>query len=267
MEAEEISEAIAEMRDEVVDDLVSEYVPPESIDEQWDTPGLEQALATEFAVEAPVSRWLDEDDTLTDAGLRAKVAEAVAAGYAAKVAQWQTASVDMRQVEKQLMLQVLDQKWKEHLAVMDHLRQGIHLRAYAQKQPKQEYKRESFTLFQTLQDNINREVIRLLSRIKLANDNEIEEAERHRRNEAARRMAFNRAEPAAERGNGEPRTRPETVVRATPKIGRNEPCPCGSGRKYKPLLRQGRLTWPSICHRWVTYCPSTELPWVLPRRV
>ena len=233
MEAEDISEAVAEMRDEVVDDLVSEYVPLESIDEQWDIAGLEQALATEFAVEAPVSRWLEEDDTLTDAGMRAKVAEAVAAGYAAKVAQWQTASVDMRQVEKQLMLQVLDQKWKEHLAVMDHLRQGIHLRAYAQKQPKQEYKRESFTLFQTLQDNINREVIRLLSRIKLANDNEIEEAERRRRNEAARRMAFNRAEPAAERGNGEPRTRPETVVRATPKIGRNEPCPCGSGRKYK----------------------------------
>ena len=233
MEAEDISEAVAEMRGEVVDDLVSEYVPPESIDEQWDIPGLEQALATEFAVEAPVSRWLEEDDTLIDAGLRAKVAEAVAAGYAAKEAQWQAAGVGMRQVEKQLMLQVLDQKWKEHLAVMDHLRQGIHLRAYAQKQPKQEYKRESFALFQTLQDNINRDVIRLLSRIQLASDNEIEETERRRRDEAARRMAFNRAEPAAERGNGQPRTRPETVVRATPKVGRNEPCPCGSGRKYK----------------------------------
>ncbi len=233
MEAEDISEAVAEMRGEVVDDLVSEYVPPESIDEQWDIPGLEQALATEFAVEAPVSRWLEEDDMLTDAGLRAKVAEAVAVGYAAKEAQWQAAGIDMRQVEKQLMLQVLDQKWKEHLAVMDHLRQGIHLRAYAQKQPKQEYKRESFALFQTLQDNINRDVIRLLSRIQLASDNEIEETERRRRNEAARRMAFNRAEPAAERGNGQPRTRPETVVRATPKVGRNEPCPCGSGRKYK----------------------------------
>ena len=233
MEAEDISEAVAEMRGEVVDDLVSEYVPPESIDEQWDIPGLEQALATEFAVEAPVSRWLEEDDTLIDAGLRAKVAEAVAAGYAAKEAQWQAAGVGMRQVEKQLMLQVLDQKWKEHLAVMDHLRQGIHLRAYAQKQPKQEYKRESFALFQTLQDNINRDVIRLLSRIQLASDNEIEETERRRRDEAARRMAFNRAEPAAERGNGQPRTRPETVVRATPKVGRNAPCPCGSGRKYK----------------------------------
>ena len=233
MEAEDISEAVAEMRDEVVDDLVNEYVPPESIDEQWDIPGLEQALATEFAVEAPVSRWLDEDDTLTDSGLRAKVAEAVDAGYAVKEAQWQAAGVGMRQVEKQLMLQVLDQKWKEHLGVMDHLRQGIHLRAYAQKQPKQEYKRESFALFQTLQDNINRDVIRLLSRIQLASDNEIEETERRRRNEAARRMAFNRAEPAAERGNGQPRTRPETVVRATPKVGRNERCPCGSGRKYK----------------------------------
>jgi len=234
MEVDDISEAIAEMREDVVIDLVDEYVPPESIDEQWDIPGLEQALVTEFAVKAPVQQWLDEDDTLTDDGLRERVVEAVVADYEAKEEQWRAADIDMRSVEKQLMLQVLDQKWKEHLGVMDHLRQGIHLRAYAQKQPKQEYKRESFALFQSLQDNINRDVIRLLSRIQLAADNEIEEAERRRREAAARRMAFNRADPGAARRNGQPRPRAvETFVRTDRKVGRNEPCPCGSGKKYK----------------------------------
>ena len=234
MEVDDISEAVAEMREDVVADLVDEYVPPESIDEQWDIAGLEQALVAEFGVKAPVAQWLDEDDSLTDDGLRDRVVEAVIADYASKEEQWQAAGVDMRQVEKQLMLQVLDQKWKEHLGVMDHLRQGIHLRAYAQKQPKQEYKRESFALFQTLQDNINRDVIRLLSRVQLAADNEIEEAERRRREAAARRMAFNRAEPSAERRNGQPRPRAvETFVRTDRKVGRNEPCPCGSGKKYK----------------------------------
>ena len=234
MEVDDISEAVAEMREDVVNDLVDEYVPPESIDEQWDIAGLEQALVAEFAVKAPVARWLEEDDSLTDDGLRERVVEAVVADYASKEEQWQAAGIDMRQVEKQLMLQVLDQKWKEHLGVMDHLRQGIHLRAYAQKQPKQEYKRESFALFQTLQDNINRDVIRLLSRVQLAADNEIEEAERRRREAAARRMAFNRAEPTAERRNGQPRQRPvATFVRTDRKVGRNEPCPCGSGKKYK----------------------------------
>ena len=234
METDDISEAITETRDDVVDDLVAEYIPPESIDEQWDLPGLEQALVAEFGVKAPVAQWLEEDDALTDDGLRDRVIEAVAADYAAKEEHWQAAGIDMRQVEKQLMLQVLDQKWKEHLGIMDHLREGIHLRAYAQKQPKQEYKRESFALFQSLQDNINREVIRLLSRIQLASDNEIEEAERRRREAAARRMAFNRAEPASARPNGRERPKPaETFVRAERKVGRNEPCPCGSGRKYK----------------------------------
>ena len=234
MEVDDISDAVAEMREDVVTDLVDEYVPPESIDEQWDIAGLEQALVAEFAVEAPVAQWLEEDDSLTDDGLRERVVEAVVADYAAKEGKWRAAGIDMRQVEKQLMLQVLDQKWKEHLGVMDHLRQGIHLRAYAQKQPKQEYKRESFALFQGLQDNISRDVIRLLSRVQLAADNEIEEAERRRREAAARRMAFNRAEPAAERRNGQPRPRAvETFVRTDRKVGRNELCPCGSGKKYK----------------------------------
>ena len=240
MEVDDISEAIAEMREDVVDDLVAEYVPPESIDEQWDIPGLEQALVTEFGVHAPVGEWLAEDETLTDDGLRGRVLEAVAEDYRAKEAQWQAQGIGMRQVEKQLMLQVLDQKWKEHLSVMEYLRQGIHLRAYAQKQPKQEYKRESFELFQALQDNINRDVTRLLSRIQLASDNEIQETERRRREAALRRMAFNRdgaADAPDATGNGQRRpasAKPvETFVRTERKVGRNEPCPCGSRKKYK----------------------------------
>ena len=241
METDNIAEAVAEMREDVVLELVNEYVPLESIDEQWDIPGLEQALAAEFGVQVPVGQWLEEDDELNDEGVRERVVGAVTEDYLGKESKWHEAGIDMRQVEKQLMLQVLDQKWKDHLGVMDHLRQGIHLRAYAQKQPKQEYKRESFALFETLQDNINREVIRLLSRIQLASDDEIERTERRRRAEAARHMAVNRADGPEDQSNGQRgpvrarrrAAKAETFVRSERKVGRNEACPCGSGRKYK----------------------------------
>ncbi len=236
MDVDDISEAIEEMRAEVVEEVVSEYVPPQSIEDQWDVPGLEQALAAEFNCRAPVAQWLEEDADLTEEALRERVAAAVEADYAAKAAAWTAAGIDMRQVEKQLMLQVLDQKWKEHLAVMDHLRQGIHLRAYAQKQPKQEYKRESFALFQQLQDNISHDVIRWLSRIEVQRQAEIEEAERERRLRESGAMRYNHVEE----GQAQPRRRAtaeaakaETFVRSGRKVGRNEPCPCGSGKKYK----------------------------------
>ena len=236
MDVDDISEAIEEMRAEVVEEVVSEYVPPQSIEDQWDVPSLEQALAAEFNCRAPVAQWLEEDADLTEEALRERVAAAVEADYAAKAAAWTAAGIDMRQVEKQLMLQVLDQKWKEHLAVMDHLRQGIHLRAYAQKQPKQEYKRESFALFQQLQDNISHDVIRWLSRIEVQRQAEIEEAERERRLKESGAMRYNHAEE----GQAQPRRRApaeaakaETFVRSGRKVGRNEPCPCGSGKKYK----------------------------------
>ena len=236
MDVDDISEAIEEMRAEVVEEVVSEYVPPQSIEDQWDVPGLEQALAAEFNCRAPVAQWLEEDADLTEEALRERVAAAVETDYAAKAAAWTAAGIDMRQVEKQLMLQVLDQKWKEHLAVMDHLRQGIHLRAYAQKQPKQEYKRESFALFQQLQDNISHDVIRWLSRIEVQRQAEIEEAERERRLKESGAMRYNHVEE----GQAQPRRRApaeaakaETFVRSGRKVGRNEPCPCGSGKKYK----------------------------------
>ena len=240
MEAEDISEAVNEMREEVVDDLISEYIPPQSIEDQWDIEGLEQALATEFNSAQPISRWLKDEEDLAEEALRERIVAKVGEEYSAKDEQWRTLGIDMRQVEKQLMLQVLDQKWKDHLGLMDHLRQGIHLRAYAQKQPKQEYKRESFALFQDLQGNINREVIRVLSRIHVQPDSNMEEAERERRVAAARRMNYSHADgegDGAPQGGAGPRPRRaakvQTFVRNERKVGRNERCPCGSGRKYK----------------------------------
>ena len=254
MDGDDIADAITEIREGVVDDLVSEYVPPESIEDQWDVEGLEQALAAEFNSEQPIREWLDEDDSLTEEGVRDRIVLAVEGEYKAKEEEWKRAGIhDMRMIEKQLMLQVLDQKWKEHLATMDDLRQGIHLRAYAQKRPKQEYKRESFMLFQELQDNINRDVIRLLSRVQIRDDSEIEEAERRRRQQASRSMSYshdgadssrndrkdNGASPQRRRARGQPQ-RVETFVRSERKIGRNELCPCGSGKKYKHCC--GRAT-------------------------
>ena len=237
MESDDIAEAIAEMRTEVVADLVAEYIPPESIEDQWDVAGLEQALAAEFNSKQPVARWLEENEELGEDGLRQRIADAIGQEYAAKEAEWTVAGIAMRQVEKQLMLQVLDQKWKEHLGIMDHLRQGIHLRAYAQKQPKQEYKRESFALFQQLQDNISREVIRLLSRIRIQREADIEAAERQRREAAAARMNYNHADGASQASAGGagpgPAAKVTPFVRGDRKVGRNEPCPCGSGKKYK----------------------------------
>ena len=239
MEAEDIADAIAEMRTEVVADLVAEHIPPESIEDQWDVAGLERALVAEFNCAAPVARWLEEDSELGEEGLRERIAAALDEDYQTKEAEWEAAGVSMRQVEKQLMLQVLDQKWKEHLGIMDHLRQGIHLRAYAQKQPKQEYKRESFGLFQQLQDNISREVVRLLSRIRIQRNDEIEAAERQRRQAAAARMNYSQADDGAGGPDGDGAAPPPQGAKVTPfvrgdrKVGRNEPCPCGSGKKYK----------------------------------
>ena len=234
MEAEDISDAVEEMRGEVVDDLVSEYIPPQSIEDQWDVAGLQQALAAEFNATLAVEQWLKDDDELNEETLRERIVDAIGEDYAAKETEWQAAGIDMRLVEKQLMLQVLDQKWKEHLGIMDHLRQGIHLRAYAQKQPKQEYKRESFALFQQLQDNISRDVIRLLSRLQIQGESDIAEAERQRRMAAERRMNYTHEgggdEAEGQRGRN---AKVATFVRGERKVGRNEKCPCGSGKKYK----------------------------------
>ncbi|MDE0056077.1 MAG: SEC-C metal-binding domain-containing protein, partial [Gammaproteobacteria bacterium] len=232
----DLSESIQAIRDDVIEDLVDGYVPPQSIEDQWDIDGLEQTLAAELNSTQPIKRWLEEDEALSEEPLREKIREQIRSEYEDKEQHWRTQGIDMRVIEKQIMLTVLDQKWKEHLATMDHLRQGIYLRAYAQKQPKQEYKREAFELFQELLDNINRDVVRLLSRVQLEREEDVAEMERRRREEQARRMRFQHAESNGLGGeaDGEPlRRRPETFVREERKIGRNERCPCGSGKKYK----------------------------------
>ena len=238
MAAEDISDTVEGLREEVVLNLIADYVPPQSIEEQWDIEGLEQALLTEFGSRQPVRRWLDDDDELNEDSLSRKILAQVDTDYESKEQEWKNHGIEMRQVEKQIMLQILDQRWKEHLATMDHLRQGIHLRAYAQKQPKQEYKRESFELFQELLENIKRDVIRLLSRVQIEAPDAVAQAERRRREEAERRMRFTHAETSAldngSAADDEPeRAKPETFVRGERKVGRNEPCPCGSGKKYK----------------------------------
>ncbi|MEZ5573676.1 MAG: preprotein translocase subunit SecA [Halioglobus sp.] len=232
----DISETITAIRRDVVSDAIDSHIPPMSVEEQWDVPGLEKKLEAEFAVSLPLQRWLDEDDKLHEENLREKIYDAVQEAYDRKCAE---VGPDMRRIEKQIMLQVLDTLWKEHLSTMDHLRQGIHLRAYAQKNPKQEYKRESFQLFEQLLVNLKYEVVKFLSHVQIQRRDEAAAIEQARREAAAREhLAFQHAEAPSMRGedeepDAEASATPQTYTREQPKVGRNEPCPCGSGKKYK----------------------------------
>ncbi len=232
----DISETITAIRLDVVADAVDGYIPPMSVEEQWDIPGLEKQLESEFSVSLPLQQWLDEDDTLHEEVLREKIFGSVQSAYDAK---GDDVGPDMRRIEKQIMLQVLDTLWKEHLSTMDHLRQGIHLRAYAQKNPKQEYKRESFELFQQLLVNLKYEVVKFLSHVQIQRQDEAEAIEDKRRQAAAgEKLAFQHAQAPAIEGeqakiDSTESATPQTYVREQPKIGRNEPCHCGSGKKFK----------------------------------
>jgi len=232
----DISDTIIAIRRDVVAQAVDSYIPPMSVEEQWDVAGLEKALEGEFAISLPLQKWLDEDDKLHEEALREKIADAIQAAYDAKCAD---VGPDMQRIEKQIMLQVLDNLWKEHLATMDHLRQGIHLRAYAQKNPKQEYKRESFQLFEQLLVNLKYEVIKFLSHVQIQRPDEAEAIEKKRREAAAReQLDFQHAAAPGMTGEAQEHEAdkpmiPQTYMRDQPKVGRNEPCPCGSGKKYK----------------------------------
>ncbi|WP_207062644.1 preprotein translocase subunit SecA [Motiliproteus sp. SC1-56] len=242
MATDDISDVIEAVRTEVVDELISGYIPPQSLEEQWDVPGLEKQLASDLNLQLPIQQWLDEDDHLHEETLREKIQQAVVEAYREKEAV--VGEKSMRLFEKQVMLQVLDTLWKEHLATMDHLRQGIHLRGYAQKNPKQEYKRESFELFQALLENIKQDVVRIICHVQVRQPEEVEALEQQRREALERqKMEFQHAESSAM--EGEQQAAPEDeeghapYVRETKKVGRNEPCPCGSGKKYKQC--HGRL--------------------------
>ena len=259
MAADDISESVTGIRAEVVNAIIDPYVPRESVEEEWNLDGLAEAIGREFVVEIAPKAWLEADHDVAEAGLRERIVQEVEAAYEQKVAQ--VGAPVMRHLEKAVMLQELDRHWREHLAAMDYLRQGIHLRAYAQKNPKQEYKREAFELFGALLDRIKHDSVSLLSRLQVRTEAEIEEQEREReRQMAARRLQMQHATPqsvisgdaapvdaesaaavaAGPRPGGPfaagPTAVPEPVtpvVREGRKVGRNEPCPCGSGKKYK----------------------------------
>ncbi|HEY9120624.1 MAG TPA: preprotein translocase subunit SecA [Marinobacter sp.] len=240
MSSEDISDMISTIRADVVDALISEYIPPQSMPEQWDVAGLEGQLQSELAIELPVQQWLEEDNKLYEENLRQKILDAVVAAYAAK--EEVVGAEPMRKFEKQVFLQVLDTLWKEHLSNMDHLRRGIHLRGYAQKNPKQEYKREAFNLFESMLDTMKRDITRVLCHVRVQSQEEMEEVERRRKAELERELAAARmrhdetSATAAQDDEGDQQGgqgTPETFVRQERKVGRNEPCPCGSGKKYK----------------------------------
>ena len=232
---DEIEETITAIRHDVVNDAIDGFIPPMSVEEQWDIPGLEKQLEGEFGLTLPIAQWLDEDDSLHEETLRERIVTSVQTAYDEKAA---GIGPGMRQLEKQIMLQVLDTLWKEHLQVMDQLRQGIHLRAYANKNPKQEYKRESFALFEGLLQRLKCEVVRFLSNVQVQRSDEAAAMEQQRREAAAKqKMAFEHADSGSavpETGEAaQPPAAPQPITRAHPKVGRNDPCPCGSGKKYK----------------------------------
>lgn len=237
--AEEVSAAVAGIREEVMDLAISDYVPPQSLPEQWDLPGLQDYLKSEFNLDAPVVQWSEEDERFHEEQLRERLQTLHREAYEAKVEQ--AGAELMRRFEKQVMLQVLDTRWKEHLQSMDHLRRGIHLRGYAQKNPKQEYKREAFELFQNLLANIKADVTRILSHVQVRRPEEVEELERQRREALEREKATAASRhdaPEAARDDDDktpvaPGADGRPLRREGPKVGRNDPCPCGSGKKYK----------------------------------
>ena len=239
MEAGEIGEIISEMRHDVFHEVIDQFIPPGSIDEQWEVPALEKALDGEFGVHVPVNRWLVEDDQIHEEVLRQRIIEAVDTHFLTK--EEQTGAPVMRHFEKALMLNVLDQHWKNHLASMDYLRQGIGLRGYAQKQPMQEYKRESYEMFTELLHNIKQEVIRILARVQVKAEEDVEAVDAQRRQGSQMEFRHDQAGMAgAEDPAATPEAGHETFVREGRKIGRNEACPCGSGNKYKHC--HGKLT-------------------------
>jgi len=245
LESGDISDTIRAMREGTVNDMVSVHVPPGSVDEQWDIPALERGLAGEVALQVPISQWLKDDDSIDEEDLRQKVIEAAHAHYDGKLAQVEREA--LHHFERAVMLQTLDNHWREHLAALDHLRQGIHLRGYAQKNPKQEYKREAFELFSVMLDSVRNEVTRILMTVQIRGEEDVaaveEPVELH--NVSYQHAEYDSAlAPEVEEEQGAeaavataPKAQP--FVRQGGKVGRNDPCPCGSGKKYKQC--HGRL--------------------------
>ena len=229
LEEGDISETITAIRGDVLAGVIDQYIAPQSLAEMWDVPGLEERLKQDFLIELPITQWLADDNKLYEEKLRERIEEAVEQAYKQK--EEMVGDSVLRQFEKAIMLQSLDQHWKDHLAAMDHLRQGIHLRGYAQKNPKQEYKRESFELFSEMLENLKVDVVGILSKVQVRAEEDVEKVEeQHRKSENAPRE-YQHEE--AEHVGGEAPQSAQVMARSEPKVGRNDPCPCGSGQKYK----------------------------------
>jgi preprotein translocase subunit SecA len=250
MSADDMADVIRGLRAEVVEGIVATFVPPGSVEEQWELEGLEQEIAKDFGVETGLKAWIAEDASRENKAITEHLLRGIETVYEAKVEH--VGAPIMRHLEKAVMLQQLDGQWREHLAAMDYLRQGIYLRAYAQKNPKQEYKREAFELFTTMLDRIKRDTVVLLQRLQVRTEEEIEREERERQARLQRQMQTLHAAPPAigagqdpeagpaageeagpGRAAGGPAAQAAPFVREERKVGRNEPCPCGSGKKYK----------------------------------
>ena len=248
MSTDDVSDTIEAMRQDAVNSVIDAYIRPGSMDEQWDLVGLEEAIEQEFGQKMAVRGWLEADHSLHEETLREKILGEIESSYADK--EQQASPEVLRHFEKAVMLQVLDQAWKEHLAAMDYLRQGIHLRGYAQRDPKQEYKREAFGMFTAMLDRVKQEVVGIASKVQVRAETDVQAVEEQRRSHApvqyqhaeANAMAVSGEAQGGEPAVAESETRQPQApfVRQGRKVGRNEPCPCGSGKKYKQC--HGRLT-------------------------
>ncbi len=237
LDTKDVTERITDLRAGVVTDLLRMHVPAESVEEQWDIPALEQALAADLQLQLPVKQWLEKEPELSDEDLLERIIGKADEAYAAKVPPG--AEESYRQYERYIMLQILDSHWREHLAALDHLRQGIHLRGYAQKNPKQEYKREAFELFGALIESVKLEVTRTLIAVQIKSEAALEVPDAP---PALENVSYQHADPvsAASQASVEASFAPpadekaqQPFKRYNEKIGRNDPCPCGSGKKYK----------------------------------
>ncbi|MGM0630572.1 MAG: preprotein translocase subunit SecA [Pseudomonadota bacterium] len=230
----DISETIVAIREDVISSVISEYVPPQSLAELWDLKGLEERLRGDFHLDVPLQKWLEDEEHFHEEVLRERVLEKLVASYQEK--EEMVGPEVLRRFEKSIMLQSLDQHWKEHLAAMDHLRQGIHLRGYAQKNPQQEYKKEAFALFTDMLEALKLDVVTILSKVKVRAPEDVDAVDEQRKaaDSAPREFRHEQSGPAAEeptqQSNADAQGQP---VRKGVKVGRNEPCPCGSGKKYK----------------------------------
>jgi preprotein translocase subunit SecA len=224
-------EVVSSMREEVILGLVDTHIPPQSLEDQWDLPGLSQALLEDFQIKADVVQWIESDDHIQPEQIKDRIYQLCVQRYQEKEAH--AGREVLAQFEKSVILQTMDSHWREHLAAMDYLRQGIHLRGYAQKDPKQEYKREAFTLFTMMLDTIKYDIVRLLISVEVQNEDDVNAVEEQRRSEQVLKMQFLHENEEAQGTSSENGSNVTTFRRGEQKVGRNDACPCGSGKKYK----------------------------------